>query len=271
MNILFWNCQRIVNRRTRHALKMLIQKHRINLVVLSETHCTKEQHQSLRRSIGLPHIAHFDCVERAGGLALLWDDSISVRVQDVERYYVDAYIQAPNEVEWRFTGFYGHPETGQCHLSGNLLRSLARNPGDLWVVAGDFNEILELGEKSGGRVRSQGQMQAFQDALSDCNLKDMGSTRGLYTWSDSNTKERLDRGTCTPTWLSEFGFSRVVNLHPSRSDHIPLLLEVRKEQMCHEKLRCQFRFEEMWCAHGGFSAKVEEAWSTPYGGEPMLY
>ncbi|XP_062013785.1 uncharacterized protein LOC133730151 [Rosa rugosa] len=50
---------------------------------------------------------------------------------------------------------------------------------------------MELGEKSGGRLRSQSQMQAFRQALSDCNLKDMGAAGGLFTWCDSNTKERF--------------------------------------------------------------------------------
>ncbi|KAL6222512.1 hypothetical protein ACLB2K_005904 [Fragaria x ananassa] len=55
MNILVWNCQGIVNRRTRHALKMLIQKHQVNMVFLSETHCTESQHQSLQRALGFPN------------------------------------------------------------------------------------------------------------------------------------------------------------------------------------------------------------------------
>ncbi|XP_062020928.1 uncharacterized protein LOC133737377 [Rosa rugosa] len=52
--------------------------------------------------------------------------------------------------------------------------------------------------------------------------------------------ERLDRGTCSQAWQAEVGFSRVVNLFPSRSDHVPLLLE------------------------------VEEAWGIPQIRDPML-
>lgn len=40
---------------------------------------------------------------------------------------------------------------------------------------GDFNEILSLDEKSGGSLRSFTQMQAFHQAISNCNLEDLGA------------------------------------------------------------------------------------------------
>lgn len=39
---------------------------------------------------------------------------------------------------------------------------------------GDFNEILFLFEKKGGRIREERQMVAFRDALEDCELNDLG-------------------------------------------------------------------------------------------------
>ncbi|XP_024196036.1 uncharacterized protein LOC112199223 [Rosa chinensis] len=261
MNILIWNCQGIVNRKTRHALKLLIQKHQVHAVFLSETHCTKEQHKSLPRSVGLQNIIHFDRVDRASGLAFLYDDSISVNVRDVNYFYIDVDVKDSSEVQWRFTGFYGHPETEQRHISWDLLRSLAGNASIKWVVAGDFNEILDLGEKSGGRLRSLNQMNAFRQALLDCNMEDMGAAGGSFTWSDSNTKERLDRGVCSPGWWAEFGFSRIINLPLSRSDHVPLLLEVHKEHVVNYRGRRRFRFEEMWCSHESFSQVVDAAWA----------
>jgi hypothetical protein len=57
--------------------------------------------------------------------------------------------------------------------------------GDLtvpWLVMGDFNEILYNSEKEEGRPRSQRQLQAFHDVLSECELNDMGYSGDLYTW-----------------------------------------------------------------------------------------
>lgn len=89
---------------------------------------------------------------------------------------------------------------------------------------------MGLGEKYGGRLWNVDQITSFRRCLTDCDLDDMGTVGGWFTWSDSNTKERLDRGVCNPAWLSAFTHSRVVVLPPSCSDHVPLLLEVRKER-----------------------------------------
>lgn len=125
MNILAWNCQGIANRKTRHALKLLIQKHQVPLVFLSETHCDERHHKTLPKALGLPHIGHFDRINRSGVVAMLWDDSVSMHVRHVEYFFIDVDITLPGVETWRFTGFYGHPETGKRHVSWDILRSLA--------------------------------------------------------------------------------------------------------------------------------------------------
>ncbi|KAL6214412.1 hypothetical protein ACLB2K_013846 [Fragaria x ananassa] len=83
----------IINRRTRDALKLLVQKHQIPIIFLSDTHCTNKQHLSLQKAIGFPHIACYDRVDGSGGLALLWDDLIKVSVRDV-RGNLDKWVVA---------------------------------------------------------------------------------------------------------------------------------------------------------------------------------
>jgi hypothetical protein len=62
-----------------------------------------------------------------------------------------------------------------------------------WLLMGDFNEILYNSEKEEGRPRTQRQLQAFHDVLSDCELNDMGFTSDLYTWQRGQIRQRLDR------------------------------------------------------------------------------
>lgn len=230
----------------------------------------KSQHKSLPKVLGLPHIAYFDRINRSGGVALLWADMISVHVREVGFSFIDVDIRLPTNPPWRFTGFYGHPETGQRHHSWDLLRSLAAWSSDKWLVAGDFNEILSLGEKSGGSLRNNGQMQAFRADLSDCNLEDLGAAGGVFTWSNSLTKERLDRGVASQSWREAYSYSRVVHLAPSKSDHIPLLMEIRSEPVTLTRRRRRFLFEEIWSSHAQFPHVVEEAWTHPQLGSPML-
>ncbi|XP_024155881.1 uncharacterized protein LOC112163846 [Rosa chinensis] len=113
-------------------------------------------------------------------------------------------------------------------------------------------------------------MNAFRQALLDCNLADLGVASGPFRWSDAHTKERLDRVVGSSEWQGAFGFSRVVNLPPSISNDVPMLLEVRTEQIVHHRGRRQFRFEEMWCSHEAFTQVVEEAWTEPQNGSPIV-
>ncbi|KAK9942992.1 hypothetical protein M0R45_008624 [Rubus argutus] len=113
-------------------------------------------------------------------------------------------------------------------------------------------------------------MQAFRIVISDCNLEDLGAVGGNFTWSNSCTKECLDRGLASQAWQEAFSFSRVVHLAPSRLDHIPLLLEIYSEPAVNYRSRRCFRFEEIWASHSLFPQVVEAAWAHPQLGKPML-
>lgn len=123
---------------------------------------------------------------------------------------------------------------------------------------GDFNEILTLNEKSGGPLRNSLQIYAFLDAISDCNLDDLGAVGGPFTWCNSHTKERLVRGLASSDWRDTFSFSSVIHLAPSRSDHVPLLLEVRTELQPQNRRRRSFRFEEIWSSHVSFPQVLDQ-------------
>ncbi|KAL6202260.1 hypothetical protein ACLB2K_025972 [Fragaria x ananassa] len=155
----------------------------------------------------------------------------------------------PNMIQVEREERSGDSDTGQRHTTWDLLHSIKGRVGEKWLVAGDFNEILQLSEKSGGCLQDINQMATFRQTLSDYNLEDMGATGGPYTWSNSSTKERLDHSVCTPEWLEAFGFSKVINLPPSRSDHVPLLIVIRREKRVHVQATRPYRFEEAWCSH----------------------
>ena len=58
--------------------------------------------------------------------------------------------------EWRFTGFYGEPDTQLRHEAWARLQSLKNWSAVLWICAGDFNEVTKQAEKLGGRTRPHG-------------------------------------------------------------------------------------------------------------------
>ena len=86
---------------------------------------------------------------RGGGLVLFWRDTMAVTVEGSDKYHIDVIINKNTDSAWRFTGFYGEPETKKRPESWNLLRRLNRKFQIPWLCAGDFNELLRSDEKWG--------------------------------------------------------------------------------------------------------------------------
>ncbi|XP_075665232.1 uncharacterized protein LOC142634867 [Castanea sativa] len=93
---------------------------------------------------------------------------------------------------------------------------------------GDFNEILKIEEKSGGRIRPNGQVQAFRDVLDFCGFMDLGYTGPEFTWQGRRHGyviwERLDRGVANYDWVAKFPAAIIRHLHCHSSDHRPISL-----------------------------------------------
>lgn len=68
--------------------------------------------------------------KRKGGLALLWSDTVELCVRSFSLNHVDSIITNPSLVEWRFTGFYGHPNpTFSILVNGQPSRSFKSSRG----------------------------------------------------------------------------------------------------------------------------------------------
>ena len=63
-----------------------------------------------------------------------------------------------------------------------ILRMLNSKPNLPWCCFGDFNELLEVKEKSGGAQRSHNFMQSFRDILDECGFVDLGYSEPEFTW-----------------------------------------------------------------------------------------
>ncbi|MBA0582326.1 hypothetical protein Gorai_024477, partial [Gossypium raimondii] len=64
-------------------------------------------------------------------------------------------------------------------------------------------------ENKGERLGDEQFMEAFQSALDDCDLLDVGYEGQWFTWererlSHNNIRERLDRRVLTPGWEDLF-------------------------------------------------------------------
>ena len=109
-----------------------------------------------------------------------------------------------------------------------MLRMLNSKPHLPWLCMGDFNDILFIEEKRGGRVSSHGQVQAFKDVLDVCGFVDLGFTSPEFTWQGNRhghmVWERLYRGVANYDWMAKYLAASFRHLHCFASDHRPILL-----------------------------------------------
>jgi endonuclease/exonuclease/phosphatase family metal-dependent hydrolase len=111
------------------------------------------------------------------------------------------------------------------------LRRLKPIFAALWLLIGDFNEVLWSFEQFSVRKWPERQMADFREVLSQCDIFDLGFTGPLWTFDnkqkgDRNVKVRLDRACASSSWSAWFPEARLIHLTSSRSDHVPILLEL---------------------------------------------
>ena len=175
MSALAWNCRGLRNPRTVGTLQKVVLEEDPTLVFLMETKFNAEEMMDIKHKLERNQGMIVPSVRRSGGLALLWKDSMTVDVLTCSPRHIDAIVtEDRGNKQWRFTGFYGHPETSRRDESWTLLVNLSSQSVLPWVCMGDFNEICHRGEKVGGGERPEWQMRAFSSAINKSKLRDMG-------------------------------------------------------------------------------------------------
>ena len=79
---------------------------------------------------------------RGGGLILFWRELVNLSVEGFDKNHIDVIINKNKENEWRFTSFYGEPDTQKRIESWDLLRNLNQKFRVPWLYTGDFNELV---------------------------------------------------------------------------------------------------------------------------------
>ncbi|KAK3228833.1 hypothetical protein Dsin_000714 [Dipteronia sinensis] len=113
MKIFGWNAQGLGSSRAFNTLRYHKQETRAEMVFLMVTRCIQENMEILRVKLGYTGKLVVDSVGKSGGLYLMWDSSIDVVLMSYSQGHIDVRIHDENNRNWRFTGFYGHPEQAQ--------------------------------------------------------------------------------------------------------------------------------------------------------------
>ena len=95
------------------------------LLFLSETRQKKEYVESLRWRLGLKNVLSFSEKGKGGGLALFWDESITVELFKLSKRHIDVtVVNLPQGNKLRCTFVYGEPVTHERHNFWSLLKRI---------------------------------------------------------------------------------------------------------------------------------------------------
>jgi hypothetical protein len=109
-------------------------------------------------------------------------------------------------------------------------------------------------------------MRAFQSALTDSGLGDLGFKGPEYTWCNGkgareNNKERLDRAVVNVEWCSMFNLVNVEVLSRICSDHSPFLVSISSSSKEVVWLGYNiFRYEAAWAKSKEHGEVIRKAW-----------
>ncbi|KAA3460530.1 reverse transcriptase [Gossypium australe] len=251
MKSLSWNVRGLGSPRAVRRLRYLIKQQNPRLVFLMETKLDKKRMEKVRKSCGLLNCIEVEAEGTHGGLCLAWKDDIEVTSRSFSKWHMDVLVKEDgNQEDWRFTGLYGSPYLRDQNLVWNLLKRLSQE---------------------GGLPRDHKRMEIFRDTLEECNLMGIGYSRVWYTWergnlSDTNIRERLDRGVANEKWRNLFPLGSIHHFPYSTSDHCPLIINTDHASRIY-RVR-DFHFEVWWTMEDTFEATLKEFWES--SSEPLV-
>ncbi|KAF4379433.1 hypothetical protein G4B88_024881 [Cannabis sativa] len=202
------------------------------------------------------------------GLGRGQEDELDIRVDSSSPGHIAGVVSGTDFDSWNLTCFYGNPDKQLRKFSWELLQNIGRETGGPWLCIGDFNEIVSLSEKVGGRMKSARAMEEFRVVIDMCQLIDFCTCKTELTWCnghrDRGVMERLDRGLCNEEWLQLFEGADVKVLDWWESDHRALVvnLPIRGQMGTSSKggLRSRFHFEEAWCEEDECKEIIQSNW-----------
>jgi hypothetical protein len=151
------------------------------------------------------------------------------------------------------------------------LQDLAtENPPQNLIIVGDFNTTRGLKEKRGGTIMRDQFRERMDDLISDLDLFDVPSVKGMYTWNNrragpGHIAARLDRFLISSSFLALPDKAFSSNLPWAGSDHRPIMLTFESQKNWGP---IPFRFNPLWMERSEFLHSISQIWNQWITGSP---
>lgn len=89
---IFWNCRGLGNPSTVNSLNELVRKYSSNILFLCETKCMMSDLMRIKGRLKFDHVEGVEASGKSGGLALFWNDELSLVVRNKNSHVIDTMI-----------------------------------------------------------------------------------------------------------------------------------------------------------------------------------
>ncbi|XP_059068439.1 uncharacterized protein LOC131858958 [Cryptomeria japonica] len=187
MKIIFWNVKGCNALDKRRLIKRGLDQLRPDVVFLQETKMDNGEEKSLLGSWKQWSRVFVDSEGASGGLGILWNANIHKVEEGLasNMWQVCKLHSYPLNVDFTIINVYGPCKSELQKRFRRSLSSLIRDlEGRLLIIEGDFNAILELSEKLGGKGEIPTNLAHFQNFVTKNGLREIKSKEGQFTWSN---------------------------------------------------------------------------------------
>ncbi|XP_028800281.1 uncharacterized protein LOC114755556 [Neltuma alba] len=129
-----------------------------------------------------------------------------------------------------------------------------------WFIGGDFNRTLTANERRSNATRTGMIDREFSNWVEQMALIDIGCSGPFFTWKREGCESRIDQVLMNARAKENYLDAVVKTLPWFKSDHRPLLLQMRTlgPTFTHQR---PFRFNTSWILHEDFDRFIKDTWA----------
>ncbi|XP_074299195.1 uncharacterized protein LOC141630247 [Silene latifolia] len=211
---------------------------------------------------------------KGGRVWLLWDPKLyNVEVLHISAQCIHSrVVNKVNRMVFWLSMVYGFNKAHEREPLWEDLRGYSSCVNGPWMVCGDFNSIMNVGERIGGAAVTRAEMAPMRDAVDFCQLQELKVSGSYYTWNNkhevsSKVYSKLDRVLVNEEWLQVLP-DTVANFLPEDIfDHCPCVINTT---VARDKSKLAFKYFNMWSLAEGFIGLVKEGWQEEIHGSLMF-
>ncbi|KAH0707403.1 hypothetical protein KY290_011959 [Solanum tuberosum] len=272
MIIATWNVRGLNLPHKQKEVKLFLAKNKVEVFGCLETKVKAPKAQRIIHKLARDWQACHNYTETPNGrIWLMWQRHLTVNILEIRDQYIHCTIEDPR-TQWTIYLTVLFAMTDNIHkdrMWGELMQ-VNRQYQHPWLLCGDFNSVLSSGNRIGLTI-TQAETLGFQGLIDAMQLTPLKSKGWYFTWCNkqsagSRVYSKIDWALGDFQWVPQYGQVEAEFLHPSISDHSPILVKYCHQHNIHPK---PFRFFPNVMEHPDFSSILQLVWTRMESDQPM--